>query len=747
MIRRIRLIYFMKRKLLFLTLGALLCVSSASAQWLQETYALKGGMNAIYLSGEAKADAIGNVGNGPADIIGNIMPVAVTEVWLWSPNPTQVQFIESPLIPSSGTPEWQVWKRGLPAQSNLNRLPGQTAYLVRCTGTSSTNHSVIIKQSPQPPANSWVRNGANLLGFPSKAGSGAATFATYFSTFPAAIAANTKVFQYVGGELGPNNPQQVFSTALLVDRTKAYWFSSEVVGNFYAPLEMSLSTNNGFAFGRTGSVITARIRNRTGANVTVTLTPADSVAAPATQTAITGSVPLVLRTTGTLGITETDISLGAPVVQVIGANSSVELSIGIKRSLMTAGGDAALFGSFLRVTDSGNLMDVYLPVSAQKSVLSGLWVGDISVTNVSSQVTNSAKATATVTNGVVTSVAIKGTGGFGYTTPPVVTIAPPVTQVTATATALRSGGLIVSITPVISGSGYVVAPTVTVAPPTTGTTATATAVIRGGAVSSITVVTSGSGYTANPVITLSAPPQGTPATATAAVAGGSVTGVTITAGGSGYAISSPDVTIAAPPPLIGTSTPSPFTLRTLLHVASDVPKTTRLLSQVFLGELAATPGQISLCTQESLLKSTAGAKATAQRLVAAHLPLDLATSTGTGSVAIPGALTRTITLPYTDPTNPFVHQYHPDHDNKAPRALPSDQLLDAGVESYDVARTCTFTFTTLPPGSSTTPSGWGSSVIGGTYRETITGLHRQTLQVDGTFELRRASEDGVLVVP
>ncbi len=719
----------------------LLAPCLSHAQWRTETYALKGGMNAIYLSGEAKADTIGNAGNGPEDIIGNIMPAAVTEVWMWNPNPTQVQFIESPLIPSSGTAEWLVWKRGIPAQSNLIRLLGQTSYLVRCTGTASTNHSVTIKQSPQPPANSWVRNGANLLGFPSKAGSGAATFANYFATFPAAIAANTKVFQYVGGELGPSNPVQIFSTALLLDRTKAYWFSSEVVGNFYAPLEISLSTNNGFAFGRTGSVITARIRNRTAANVTVTLAPVDSESAPLTQTGITGPVPLVLRTTNTttLVVTETDITVGAPVVQVIGANSSVELSIGIKRALMTAGTESALFASFLRVTDSGNLMDVYLPVSAQKAALTGLWVGDISVTNVSSQVTNSAKATATVTNGVVTGIEVTGTGGFGYTTPPVVTIDPPATRVTATATAMSNGSQVVSITPVLSGSGYDVAPTVTIAPPPSGTTATATAQIRGGAVFRINITTPGSGYTTSPVITLSAPPQGTPATATATVASGSVTGFTMTAGGSGYLVT-PAVSIAAPPPLPGTSTPRPFTLRALLHVASDGPKTTRLLSQVFLGELESTPGQIGLCTQEALLKSTAGAKATAQRLVAAHLPLDLDTTIGTGSVAIPGTLTRTITLAHTDPTNPFVHQYHPDHDNKS----PAGAALAAGVESYQVVRTCAFTFTTTPPGSSTTPAGWGSSVIGGTYRETITGLHRQTLQVDGTFELRRASEDGVL---
>ena len=41
---------------------------------------------------------------------------------------------------------------------------------------------------------------------------------------------------------------------------------------------------------------------------------------------------------------------------------------------------------------------------------------------------------------------------------------------------------------------------------------------------------------------------------------------------------------------------------------------------------------------------------------------------------------------------------------------------------------------------------WGSSEIGGIYRETITGLHRDTLKIKGTFLLRKVSEIGSLEV-
>ena len=106
--------------------------------------------------------------------------------------------------------------------------------------------------------------------------------------------------------------------------------------------------------------------------------------------------------------------------------------------------------------------------------------------------------------------------------------------------------------------------------------------------------------------------------------------------------------------------------------------------------------------------------------------------------AFDGKLSFTIATPFDDPTNPFVHQYHPDHDNKS-----GATALVAGQESYSVTRQVSFTFAAAPPaGGSAT--GWGSSVIGGTYDEVVSGLHKQSVALTGSFELRRASELGAL---
>jgi hypothetical protein len=437
-------------------------------------------------------------------------------------------------------------------------------------------------------------------------------------------------------------------------------------------------------------------------------------------------------------------------------------------------------------------MDVSLPVSASKASLAGLWVGDITLTNVGSKVSNRANATASVTGGVITGIVVSGSGGGGYPTSTATLVSTAGLEPGMTVT---GGGAIgrVTITAVTDETGLVLSQNV---PSDTVPLTFGTPIVRSSASStppsSPTVVTvsstagltpgmtvTGPGITGTvtiasitngaqlvlsqniadgtnnltysdvrlatvvaptPVgVTIAAPPEGgTQATARAIVNNGSITGFIITGGGGGYAIASPQVTIGAPPPLSGTSTARPFKMRTLLHIADDGPGTTRLLSQVFLGLLTNTPTEVGLCTHESSLKQDA--KDTAQRLVAAHMPLDQVIG-GSGTVTIPGALTRTIQIPFNDATNPFVHAFHPDHDNKDARFQP----IGAGVESYDITRTCVFTFTAAPPAGSAAAIGWGSRVIGGTYSETISGIHREPIQLDGTFELRLASEDGTLV--
>jgi hypothetical protein len=197
----------------------------------------------------------------------------------------------------------------------------------------------------------------------------------------------------------------------------------------------------------------------------------------------------------------------------------------------------------------------------------------------------------------------------------------------------------------------------------------------------------------------------------------------------------------------GTTVPRPMQVRLIVHVSDE--GVARLLSQVFVGRLNASPmNGYGICTREAGL--LAAEKKSASRIFAAHLPLDLVlgdTGVGNSGNISPGgaAMTRRVIIPFNDRTHPFVHAYHPDHDNKGPGASNAAVNLAAGVESYNLQRDISLTFsTTAPAGSS--PTGWGSSRIGGAYSETFTGLHRQTIQVTGTFELRRISEIGSITI-
>ena len=568
----------MKRLPLLAASCALMLTASASAQWKSTTYALKGGWNSIYLHGDASYAT-------PTTLFASYPEIL--EVWRWNPNPNQVQFTTSPQLPSAGTAEWSVWKRD-GSVASLSQMLGQSAYLVKCSGTSATTYSRALVQRALPPAATWVRSGANLLGFPSAyTNASYPTFSSYFATFPAAIAANTRIYKYPGGDLGPANPLQLFApTTEKLDRNQAYWFDSEVVGNFYAPIELSLSKLSGLDFGRTGSVITVKVLNRSATTTTLTLAPVASDAAPGSEKFVTGSVPLTRRVLSAATGTWTETPIVGAYTEVIAPQASVDLSFGIDRSnaTMTAAAADAFFASLLRLTDSANLYDILLPATAQKASLAGLWVGEAQVSGVESKI---------------------------------------------------------------------------------------------------------AGFT-------------------------------------------------------GTTTSQSYPLRYIIHV--DDGGTARVLSQVFLGKLAAEPHNFGICTQESQLNSAD--KGSASRIVAAHMPLDrvldgLADTVnpeplGSGSLALGGTLARTIATPFNDAVSPFVHQYHPDHDNKS-----GATALVSGQESYDISRTVTFTFAaTAPDGVSAT--GYGSSTIAGTYAETITGLRKDTLTLSGSVLLRRVSEIGAI---
>ena len=183
----------------------------------------------------------------------------------------------------------------------------------------------------------------------------------------------------------------------------------------------------------------------------------------------------------------------------------------------------------------------------------------------------------------------------------------------------------------------------------------------------------------------------------------------------------------------------PFPLRLIVHNSGSSAK---LLQKIYHG--VGISSNIVLATKENLLLPAQLGEA--RRISSVQFP----TSDGnipwdfTGTVQQGGSVTVNVPLAYDDQaSNPFLHTYHPDHDNlDAQFATP----LARGNESYGVTRQITLSFTA--PENDFNSLTQGSQDLGGTYAEEITfqarGSQTRQYNVLGSFTLKRISDIATL---
>lgn len=179
----------------------------------------------------------------------------------------------------------------------------------------------------------------------------------------------------------------------------------------------------------------------------------------------------------------------------------------------------------------------------------------------------------------------------------------------------------------------------------------------------------------------------------------------------------------------------PFKQRIVLFVDQTGKPT--LLQQVYVVPGQADSANLVAMTPKAylaLIKTNPAGQDSANRISTSTLPLDLVVD-GTSVLKPGGTVAFTVPLGYNEPTNPFVHTYHPQHDNLDARF---EQPLPEGQESYAITRQIELNVSATPTGANS-PS-WGSDNLGGTYQETITGLRQTPLRVRGEFALSRVSE-------
>lgn len=572
------------------------------AQYRTESWDLVPGWNAIYLNIDPGDDPLEIALAGDLDI---------TEVWQWRPGGLDPS-LDPALTTSTGADEWKVWRRDDLANSTFNIFSPHAAYAILTTSaqTFTLKGKVIV------PRVRWRTDGSNLVGFPIN---GQKQLSDYL-TGSGIVGSNTEVYRYVGGDMSENNPALAPANLIQAKRGEAFWIRSHKFSDFYGPVSVDIALDSGLDFGAGGSLKRLVIRNRTDDAISVAVSPIASEAAPGESTAPTAPTLLTRERDATSGLFNYS-PFGAGTNLTIPPRDSVGLSLSVDRSVMP-GAPGAQFAGLLRVTDGGGLTDIYLPVTAEKASLAGLWVGEARISRVQNQLQRFQRD--------------------------------------------EDGDYLVD------GNGKYV--------PEYERDGNGDLVLDGG--------------------------------------------------GSPIPVGDQDLNATA----------QEFKLRLILHV--NAAGTATLLSRAYAGIISddgAGTTLTGIATEESFLH--ASHLATAVRLSTSHLPTDFVQEMS-GSLAPSASLTTTVSLGANHPSNPFLHIYHPDHDNKDARF---ENPALAGTESHAVNRAITLALNAAAgPGDG--PE-WGTSLLSGTFSETVTGIHKKPIAATGIFAIGKVSDIAVLQTP
>lgn len=369
------------RRILTSLAAAAMVGGVAQAQWLTQELGLKAGWNAVFLHVDASHATIDQ-------LVASDPNGTIEEVWLWKPELSAQQFVDSPQAPLSTDSRWVSWARTQGVASTLSRLAPNFAYLVKVKATVPT-YTWAVKGTPVAPSYQWTTSGMNFLGFPTDATT-PPTFDTFLGQGPAQFRRSAEFYRYPGGNLGPGNPGQVFALRTTqMRRGEAYWIrSGDYFNRYFGPFEIQASGSGQVKFGDALRTAGIRINNLTASPLTLRLGFLASEAAPAGQPTVAGVVPLLIRgarnnQTGKYAYTRLEV--GTPSTWTLTAagadGSSVEVVLGADRSAMT-GNIGDLLAGVLQFSDGNSQSRIDVAVSAQVGSTTGLWVGNAAVDQV-----------------------------------------------------------------------------------------------------------------------------------------------------------------------------------------------------------------------------------------------------------------------------------------------------------------------------------------------------------------------------
>jgi hypothetical protein len=183
--------------------------------------------------------------------------------------------------------------------------------------------------------------------------------------------------------------------------------------------------------------------------------------------------------------------------------------------------------------------------------------------------------------------------------------------------------------------------------------------------------------------------------------------------------------------------PVAFPLRLIIF---DDGTNSSLLQRVYYGYQQGGTNLVVATTENALDPTQLG---TARRISAVHMPWTAANQPipFSGQLDLGGTLTATFYEDYGDQAaNPFLHTFHPDHNNLDLTKSPP-QELPVGSQSFDISRQ--ITLTVAPNTSNFLSLTAGNTSLAGAYQETVTltglGGATRSFSSAGTFSLQRIS--------
>ena len=391
--------YFFSKFVFYFAAFILPC-NYVTAQWSTQTIDLKPGWNGVFLHVDASHSDI-------VDLEG--LDSNITDIWLWRPKLKSDQFIQDPDVPTDTKSRWVRWNKGLGPSSSLQRLVGNSAYLVRYgekneDGTWSPNTGIKwnIKGIPVPPSYKWTSTGLNFFGLPNHPNN-LVSFERFFPPDILNGEPSAQFYTYRGGELsdiaGSRNPDEVVakrSTAMR--RGEAFWMRiGDSFNTYFGPFDLVLQNSQGAHFGESRERYRIVVRNRVEEAITVTMSLRDSESAPTGQSSLKNGLKILVRGTPSL----TDLSYGYSKLEVgspalftlsprksgtVGSNTSEEIIIGIDRHALE-GNPGDKFGGILEFKDSLGMLLYEVPITATIPSNSGLWVGTAKVGEVRHDIT------------------------------------------------------------------------------------------------------------------------------------------------------------------------------------------------------------------------------------------------------------------------------------------------------------------------------------------------------------------------